>query len=258
MLDIIPLPALKKNGNYIWLLTHSANRRTVIVDPGEAGPLLSLIAGQNLTPAAILITHYHWDHVNGIAAVTDKYPVPVYAPKSESVAGGTHPVGGGDTVSLPELDLTFEILDVPGHTSGSIAYYAAGRVFTGDTLFTAGCGRLFEGTAAELYGSLMRLNALPADTLIYCGHEYTVNNLKFALRIEPDNTAIRARLGEAEARRQAGQATVPATLAVERRTNPFLRCETPAVIRAAEQYAGSTLANAEAVFAVLRCWKDTF
>lgn len=258
MLDIIPLPALKKNGNYIWLLTNRANRRTVIVDPGEAGPLLSLIARQNLIPVAILITHYHWDHVNGIAAVTAKYPAPVYAPKNESVAGGTHPVGGGDTVSLPELELAFEILDVPGHTSGSIAYYTTGRVFTGDTLFTAGCGRLFEGTAAELYGSLMRLNALPDDTLIYCGHEYTVNNLKFARRVEPRNSAIRRRLAEAEARRRAGQATVPATLAVERHTNPFLRCENPAVIQAAEQYAGSALANAEAVFAVLRCWKDTF
>ena len=258
MLEIIPLPALKKNHNYIWLLKNTVSRHIAIVDPGEAEPLLALIKEQGLIPIAILITHHHWDHVNGITDITAQYDMPVYTPKTESVAGSTHPVGEGDQLSLPELDLTFDILDVPGHTAGAIAYYTNDWVFTGDTLFTAGCGRLFEGTAVQLYNSLQRINALADSTLVYCGHEYTVNNLQFAAQIEPGNTAIQQRLEEARAQRAKDRATIPAPLAIEKQTNPFLRCEEPDVIAAAESYAGQSLTEPSAVFAALRRWKDNF
>ncbi len=257
-MEIIPLPALRNNYNYIWLLKNSASRHVAIVDPGEAGPLLKLIGDESLIPIAILITHHHWDHVNGIADITRDYDIPVYTPKRETVPGGTHPVGEGDTVSLPELETAFRILDVPGHTLGAVTYYTNCVIFSGDTLFTAGCGRLFEGTAAQLYESLRRLAALSDDSLIYCGHEYTVNNLEFAARVEPENNLIQERLKNAVATRARGEATVPATLAVEKQTNPFLRCEAPTVISAVECHVGKTLDNPVAVFGALRRWKDHF
>lgn len=255
-MEIVPFPALRDN--YIWLLKNSASRHVAIVDPGEAGPLLKLIDNENLIPIAILITHHHWDHVNGIINITRNYNIPVYTPKQESVPGSTHPVGEGDKVSLPELETEFEILNVPGHTLGAVAYYTDRILFTGDTLFTAGCGRLFEGTASQLYQSLLRLAAFPDDSLIYCGHEYTMNNLKFAARVEPENGMIQERLNAARATRAREQATVPATLAIEKQTNPFLRCEKTPVISAAERYVGKTLDNPTAVFNVLRQWKNHF
>ncbi len=192
MLEIIPLPALKDN--YIWLLKNKASRHIAIVDPSEAEPVLKLIKSENLTPIAILITHHHWDHVGGIAGITKEHNIPIYTPKTESVDGSTHPVGEGDVVSLPELDLNLNILDVPGHTSGAIAYYTDKIVFSGDTLFTAGCGRLFEGTPPQMHASLSKFKSLADETLLYCGHEYTLSNLQFASTVEPDNKAIQVRL----------------------------------------------------------------
>lgn len=256
MLEIIPLPALKDN--YIWLLKNKASRHIAIVDPSEPEPVLKLINSENLIPIAILITHHHWDHVGGIAGITKEYNIPVYTPKTESVDGSTHPVGEGDVVSLPELDLNLDILDVPGHTAGAVAYYTDKIVFSGDTLFTAGCGRLFEGTPPQMHASLSKFKSLADETLLYCGHEYTVSNLLFAATVEPANKAIQERLNLAKHARNENQPTVPATLAIEKETNPFLRCEQSNVINAAADYSGKALNEPAEVFAAIRNWKDNF
>jgi hydroxyacylglutathione hydrolase len=256
MLEIIPLPALKDN--YIWLLKNKASGHIAIVDPSEAEPVLNLIESEGLTPIAILITHHHWDHVGGIAGITEKYNIPVYTPKLESVEGSTNPVGEGDSISLPELDLALSILDVPGHTSGAVAYYAKGMVFSGDTLFAAGCGRMFEGTPPQMHASLSKFKTFPDDTLLYCGHEYTLSNLQFAATVEPENKAIQERLIQVKHLRDKDLATVPATLALEKTTNPFLRCEQASVINAADQHSGNKLELPHEVFAAIRSWKDSF
>jgi len=256
MIEIIPLPALKDN--YIWLLKNKISRHVVIIDPSEAEPVLDLVKSDNLIPIAIMITHHHWDHVGGIPGITEQFNIPVYTPKTETVAGSTHPVGEGDVIALPELELSFKILDVPGHTSGAVAYYTEERVFSGDTLFTAGCGRMFEGTPPQMHASLSKFKTLPDKTLLYCGHEYTVANLKFAASVEPDNKAIQERLQLAEEARSLNQPTVPATLAEEKITNPFLRCDKPAVISAASNFSGKSLQEPAEVFAAVRQWKDNF
>jgi hydroxyacylglutathione hydrolase len=256
MLEIIPLPALKDN--YIWLLKNKASRHVAIIDPSEAEPVLNLIDSERLIPIAIMITHHHWDHVGGIPGITEKYDIPVYTPKTESVAGSTNPVGEGDIVALPELNLELKILDVPGHTLGAVAYYAKGMVFSGDTLFTAGCGRMFEGTPAQMHASLAKFNSLPDDTLLYCGHEYTLSNLQFAANVEPDNKAIQKRLMLARRIRDKGEPAVPATLKIEKKTNPFLRCEEMSVINAACEHSGKKLDKPDEIFAAIRHWKDNF
>ncbi|MBL1140697.1 MAG: hydroxyacylglutathione hydrolase [Proteobacteria bacterium] len=258
MLDILPLPALGNHYNYIWLLKNKASNHVAIVDPGEAGPLLKLIESEKLIPTTILITHHHWDHVDGIVEITEKYDIPVYTPKTESVRGSTNPVAEGDSISLPELNLTLNILDVPGHTSGAIAYYTNGMVFSGDTLFTAGCGRMFEGTPPQMHASLSKFKTLPDETRLYCGHEYTVANLQFASIVEPDNEAIWDRLVQAGRSREKGESTVPSTLAIEKQTNPFLRCENQGVIEAVSAHSGKKLDDPHEVFAELRSWKDNF
>ena len=258
MIEIIPLAALGDHNNYIWLLKNSTSNHIAIVDPGEAGPLLKKIAAENLIPIAILITHRHWDHVDGVEEITEKYDIPVYTPKTESVKGSTHPVGEGDVVVLDELDLTLNIMDVPGHTSGAVTYYADGMVFSGDTLFAAGCGRMFEGTPPQMHSSLSKFKNLPDDTLLYCGHEYTVANLQFANAVEPGNELIQKRLIEAKELRNNGQPTVPTTLEFEKQTNPFLRCEIESVIEAASRHSGKNLSVPHEVFAAVRQWKDNF
>lgn len=258
MLEIIPLPALGNQNNYIWLLKNKASNHIAIVDPGESGPVLQKIEAESLIPVAILITHHHWDHVNGIADITAKYDIPVYTPKTESVSGSTQAIGEGDTIVLDDLDLTLNILDVPGHTSGAVAYYSDEVVFSGDTLFAAGCGRLFEGTPAQMHSSLSKFKALSDETLIYCGHEYTLSNLEFAAAVEPENQAIKERLLEAQALRKKGQPTVPSTLSIEKQTNPFLRCDVESVINAASQHSGTKLNEEQDVFAAVRKWKDKY
>ncbi len=256
MLQIIPLPALKDN--YIWLLKNKASGHVAIIDPSEAEPVLDLLDKENLIPIAILITHHHWDHVGGIPAITAKYDIPVYTPKTETVAGSTNPVGEGDVISLDELNLKLNILDVPGHTSGAIAYYTDDMVFSGDTLFSAGCGRMFEGTAPQMHASLSKFKTLPDESLIYCGHEYTVSNLQFAATVEPENSIIRERLIEATKLRENSMPTVPTTVAIEKQSNPFLRCEEPDVINAASEHSAKKLLHPHEVFAAVRSWKDNF
>lgn len=252
MLEIVPLPAFKDN--YIWTLRD--RRAAAVVDPGEAGPVKDYLAREGLALAAILATHHHPDHTGGIAELVKAKRVPVFGPKGEPIPELTHPVGEGDSVALPELGATFSVLDIPGHTRAHVAYYGLGSLFCGDTLFACGCGRVFEGTAEQMVASLAKLAALPDSTKVYCGHEYTLANIKFARAVEPDNEALAARETRAQALRAAGKPTLPSTLGEERATNPFLRCVEPAVVESANKYLGARLADPVRVFAAIREWKN--
>ncbi len=253
-MNIIPLPAF--NDNYIWLLR--AGTRAAVVDPGDATPVLDYLAAEGLSLDAILITHHHPDHTGGVSALLAQAPVPVFGPAHERIAGIDHPVGEGDVVSLPGLGLEFAVLDLPGHTAGHVGYVGGGALFCGDTLFAAGCGRLFEGTPAQMYASLAKLAALPGDTQVYCTHEYTLSNLAFAAAVEPANPAIAERIEACKAQRAADRPTVPFPLAGELLTNPFLRSHEAAVIRQAEAQVGRGLTTPVEVFAAIREWKNCF
>lgn len=244
--------------NYVWLIRGRSPTHVAVVDPGDAQPVLDFLTREHLTAAAILCTHHHADHVGGVAELTRAYPMPVYGPARERIDGVTHRLKEGDIVTLTELGLAFRVLDIPGHTSGHIAYTGHDLLFSGDTLFSAGCGRLFEGTAEQMHDSLNRLAALPESTAVYCGHEYTLANLQFALTVEPNNAHALACRAEAQERRQHGEPTLPSTIGRERRVNPFLRTTLPGVRAAAEHQAGQRLQDEVEVFAALRRWKDGF
>ncbi len=251
MFEVSFIPAFKDN--YIWLLRR--DRQAVVVDPGEAAPVLARLTDDGLTLAGILITHHHADHQGGVVELTARCPVPVFAPAGESITGRTAPLVGGE--SLAVLGGTLRVLAVPGHTAGHVAYLAGDRLFCGDTLFGAGCGRLFEGTPAQMAASLDAIAALPPATLIHCAHEYTEANLRFARAVEPDNPDIAARVARVAELRRAGRPSVPSTLAEELATNPFLRCRQPAVIAAARGH-GAADDSPVAVFAALRRWRNDF
>ena len=254
MVEIVPLHAFQDN--YIWCLRNDT--AAVVVDPGDAQPVLDYLSHERLELAAILVTHHHSDHVGGIAALRAHFNAPVYAPHRENIEGTTTAVRQGNTVTLPQFGLSFAVIDVPGHTLGHVAYYGANLLFCGDTLFGCGCGRLFEGTPQQMYASLQKLAALPDDTLVYCAHEYTLANLRFALAADPDNAALKQRMASAAELRQRGLPTLPATLALEKATNPFLRCGESALVAAARRHAGRPLHDAAEVFAALRQWKDHY
>lgn len=254
MLSVHPVPALKDN--YIWLLEKAGCPLVAVVDPGDAAPVEQALKQGGWQVGAILITHHHWDHTQGIEALVRAHGCPVFAPAAEPVRGCTRPLDDGERFRLPGPDLELQALAVPGHTLGALAYCGEGLLFSGDTLFSAGCGRLFEGTPEQMHRSLARLAALPPDTRLYCGHEYTVANLDFALRVEPENTDAAAALETARRRRAENRPTLPSTLAQELRINPFLRCGEAAVRRAAAARAGVPLEQEWEVFAALRRWKD--
>ena len=254
-LEIIAIPAFADN--YIWAL-RTSDGAIAVVDPGDAVPVFEYLERTAGRLCAILVTHHHEDHVGGIADLIARHPIPVYGPAAEAITGVDHPLADGDSVALTDLGCEFKVLSVPGHTRGHIAYYRRGMLFCGDTLFGAGCGRLFEGTPAQMYASLARIAALPADTKIYCAHEYTELNLRFAVVVEPDNPAIRLRIEEAAQLRAANRPTVPSTLATELATNPFLRSDAPAVIAAVQTRLGHAAANPEEVFATIREWRNRF
>jgi hydroxyacylglutathione hydrolase len=258
MAAIIPIPALRDN--YIWLVREGRN--AIAVDPGEAAPVLAYLERERVALTGIVVTHHHGDHVGGIEALMAQHSVPVYGPARETIPGRTRAVREGDTLPLPELGLELSVLDVPGHTSGQVAYVGTcGGIpvaFTGDTLFTCGCGRIFEGTPAQMLDSLSKLAALPGDTLVYCGHEYTLANLRFALAVEPGNPALRERQLGARAKRDRNLPTVPSRMDEERATNPFLRAAEPAVFAAAQAHAGRPLSGTVDAFATLREWKNGF
>jgi hydroxyacylglutathione hydrolase len=252
MLEIVPLPAFKDN--YIWTLRRGKN--AAVVDPGEAGPVKAYLASEGLSLVAILATHHHPDHVGGIAELVAMTKVPVFGPRGEPVPALTHPVGQGDKVEIPQLKADFSVLDIPGHTRAHVAYYGLESLFCGDTLFACGCGRVFEGTAEQMLDSLSKLAALPDETRVYCGHEYTLANIKFARQVDPGNSVLAAREEKAAKLRAAGRPTLPSTLGEERATNPFLRCAEPAVVESANKYLGSRIADPVSVFAAIREWKN--
>jgi hydroxyacylglutathione hydrolase len=258
MLEIVPLPAFQDN--YIWTL-RDADRKTphaAVVDPGEARPVKEYLAREGLTLVAILATHHHPDHVGGIAELVAMKKVPVFGPKGEPIPELTNPVGQGDKAEIPALKATFSVLDIPGHTRAHVAYYGLESLFCGDTLFACGCGRVFEGTPAQMLDSLTKLAALPDETRVYCGHEYTLANIKFARAVDPGNAALAAREAWAQAQRAAGRPTLPSTLGAERATNPFLRCAEPVVIDSANKYLGSRIGDPVSVFTAIREWKNRF
>jgi len=256
MLSVSPIRAF--TDNYIWKLRSGQPGLAVVVDPGEAAPVLNELDEQHLKLAAILITHRHSDHVGGIRRLLEVYgDIPVYGPANEHIPSMTQRLREGDEFTPPGLDISFRAMDVPGHTAGHIAYYGGGALFCGDTVFAAGCGRIFDGTFEQLAASLQRIASLPNETLLYCAHEYTVDNLGFAKWVEPENHDLLIRDKEEIAKSDQGEPTIPSTLEIELKTNPFLRLDVPTVVSAAERKAGRRLRSAAEVFTVLRQWKDS-
>lgn len=265
MSDVSAIPAL--SDNYIWAITPAANEprgAVAIVDPGEAAPVRAWLAHNQFRIGALIITHHHADHTAGIdeliaagkkAGATD---IPVYGPAAERdrIPQITQPLVDGDSFNLAWLDLALSVIAVPGHTLGHIALHGAGLLLAGDTLFRAGCGRVFEGTAAQMQASLARLRELDAATHVYAGHEYTQKNLAFARQVEPDNADIARVAATVERLRADDRPSLPATVGEERRINPFLRWDQPAVVHAASKRAGRTLVEPAEIFAELRAWKD--
>jgi hydroxyacylglutathione hydrolase len=257
MLEATPVRAF--SDNYIWMIHGERDRvRVAAVDPGQASPVISALEQHHWQLGAILITHHHPDHVGGVSELVARFAVPVYGPAGETIPERTVSVAGGAHVHLEGLDLDFEVLDIPGHTRGHVAYCGHGALFCGDTLFSAGCGRLFEGTPAQMQHSLKALRELPPETRVYCGHEYTINNLRFALAVEPENDATREYLETAKDLRSKGRPTLPSNMALEIAVNPFLRWDEPTVQKSAERKAGRSLDNPVEVFATIRQWKDGF
>ena len=254
MTSPIALPALRDN--YIWTLA-GANGHAVIVDPGEAAPVLAAIDA-GLRPCAILLTHHHADHIGAAAELAQHCKVPVYAPDDDRIACDAERVGEGDVVDLAGAGLRFSVMHVPGHTLSHIVYVGSGVAFTGDTLFSLGCGRLFEGTPAQMLDSLRRIAALPGETQVCCGHEYTLANAAFAHAVEPGNAALARRTEQARAARAAGHPTLPVSIATERATNPFLRCGEAVIANRVAAHCGTRASDTLETFAALRRWKDGF
>ena len=255
MLKIIPIPALKDN--YIWLVVNHHLRQAIAIDPGDASPVLRFLKKYDLTLVGILATHKHADHTAGITQLLNAYPhIAVYAHPIENILVTTHPIQQDDMIAIDKWPLTFKVIHIPGHTLGHVAFYAKPILFSGDTLFGAGCGRIFEGTAEEMLASLNKLTALPDETLIYCGHEYTLANLNFALQVEPDNKDIRERIKLIEKLRLNNKPSLPSTMGSEKITNPFLRCTQKSIIEKVQIYANRKLPNTVDVFRELREWKN--
>ncbi|MBU2711609.1 hydroxyacylglutathione hydrolase [Zooshikella harenae] len=259
MLSISPIPAF--NDNYIWLISETKTNKAWVVDPGDAKVVIDTLQEKQLQLEGILITHHHFDHVGGLKALKKLFKPVTYGPKSDAIHDIDVPLSADDTLTV--LEHTFKVIAVPGHTLDHIAYFSESHLnqpvlFCGDTLFAGGCGRLFEGTAQQLYQSLQQLTLLPANTLVYCAHEYTQNNLAFAHAVEPDNTELNKRRQHVAQLRNHHQPTLPSTIADELSTNPFLRCAEPSVKHRCESHIQQDLVSPIDVFATLRRWKDHF
>lgn len=254
--QISPIPAL--DDNYIWLLRNHSDGQALVVDPGDAEPVIETLALEGLNLSAVLITHHHGDHVGGLPELRRRWPdLCVYGPRDPRIRYLTHPVGEADLIQPAGLAMDLRVLELPGHTASHIGYLGEGLLFCGDTLFSAGCGRVFDGTFEQLSASLRRLAALDPETLCYCAHEYTLANLGFAHWVEPDSPALAQRERQTREILDQGLPTVPSRLALELATNPFLRTGEPGVIAAAESFAGHRLQPHAEVFTALRRWKDS-
>lgn len=267
MVNIRPIPGF--SDNYIWMLQPQGSRQAVVVDPGDGSRLIPLLESEAIDLVAVLITHQHIDHVGAVASLVERYPgLTVYGPKqsvvSQSRFGPERPIPElitrslieGDSFEIKPLGMSFQVMAVPGHTLDHIAYSGGGMLFCGDTLFGCGCGRIMGGDKQLFEASLSKIAQLPVDTQLYCAHEYTLDNIGFAKWVEPDNPDLLQRDDEAMAKQEKGIPTIPASLELELKTNPFLRYKVPAVRQAAENYIGKKLKNDADVFAAIRAWKD--
>ena len=252
--EVVPLRAL--SDNYVWTIRDA--KCAAVVDPGDARPVIEYLEREKLELVAILNTHHHADHVGGNRGLLARWKVPVYGPHDDRIAEVTHRMKAGERCTLPHFGIEFGVMEIPAHTRSHIAFHGAGMVFSGDTLFAVGCGRLFEGTPAQMHDALTRLMQLPDDTRVYCGHEYTVSNIRFARAVEPDNAALRELEGKAKQLREKDLPTVPSTIAQEKATNPFVRVREAAVIAAASRYAGKALGDPVSVLGAIREWKNSF
>lgn len=261
MLHIEPVKAF--NDNYLWMFHEPGGNEACVVDPGDAAPVIDWLDRNGKTLAAILVTHHHGDHIGGIDTLLEHARVPVYGPATPRIPQVTNAVAEGDRITV--LNHEFRVLEVPGHTLEHVAYVSSESVtasgpalFCGDTLFAAGCGRMFEGTPPMMHASLRKLADLPSSTQVYCAHEYTLSNLRFAAAVMPDNADVHARIASDSAKRERGEATVPSTMEIELRTNPFLRSAEPAVVAAALRQQPGSASDPATIFGVLRRWKDGF
>lgn len=256
MYKIIAIPAL--TDNYIWAIANANKQQVAVVDPGDAAPVIEFLTTQNMQLTAILLTHHHADHINGVPALLEFNSVPVYGPSSKYIKSVTVPLTDGDSINLSEQDIQLQIMEIPAHTLDHIAYFNAKVLFSGDTLFTGGCGRIFEGSAEQMLVALHKLSMLNKQTQVYCGHEYTENNLRFAALVEPNNLQISERLEKCITLRKQAKSTVPATIATELATNPFLRVRQPQILSAIEAHFKRKFINEIDAFAALRNWKNNF
>lgn len=240
--------------NYIWAV-HDG-RHCVIVDPGEASGTLAFLDRHELALCGLLLTHHHHDHVGGVDEIRARHPAPAWGPDDPRMPKNLRVVGEGDSVAIDELDLAFGVLETPGHTTSHIAFDGHGLLFCGDTLFSAGCGRLFEGTPAQMQASIDKFAALSDSTRVYCAHEYTESNCSFARKVEPDNPALAERCDRVAELRRHDRITLPSSIGEEKSFNPFMRTREPAVIAAAQRREPGRADSPEAVFGVIRRWKD--
>lgn len=252
--QVYPVKAFQDN--YIWTIHNKTH--AVVVDPGDSKPVIDFLRSKKLTLIAILITHHHPDHIGGIKNLLDQYDIPVYGPETEAIPGISHKLVEGDLVRLDQLSLTFKVLDIPGHTAGHIAYFDHQRLFCGDTLFSCGCGRIFEGSPPQMFRSIEKLTNLPDLTEVYCTHEYTLSNIKFARTVEPDNKDLEDYEKLVEHKLANKQISLPTSIGLEKLINPFLRYNEPTVIKAARTRSETPVSNEIEVFATIRAWKDNF
>lgn len=255
MNSVFPIKAF--NDNYIWTIKNDAND-AIFFDPGCSKSVIDVIETERLNPLAIFITHHHHDHIGGITELKERFGVTVFGPSDETNLDLDARLKENDCIEISQLDISLTAIETPGHTKGHLCYHSDNYLFSGDTLFSAGCGRIFEGTPEEMFDSLQKISQLPNDTLIYCAHEYTLANLTFAQHIEPNNRAISKYISSVKKLLSEHRSSIPSTLEHEKRINPFLRCNQPEVKKSAEAYAEKTLATELEVFTVIREMKNNF